>query len=196
MAIVANAELLTLKRFHASLCAIRHENLWGIVLTDFYHFLSSNQITYQRHDHPAVYTVEEADRLVPKLPAAKTKNLFLRDDKGKRHILALVRSTKRVDLKRLKQLLGIKRISFGSPQRLKSFLGIEPGAVSLLAVYNDPDHRVEVVMDRELWQADTFQFHPLVNTSTLVIGKPDVERFLKATGHRLQLMDIPSSEPS
>ena len=158
---------------------------------DFYEFLESHHIAHTRHDHPAVFTVEEADRLVPKLPAAKTKNLFLRDDKGRRHILVMVRSHKSVDLNALKDLLGIKRISFASARRMKQYLGIAPGAVSLLAVYNDPEHLVEIVMDRDLWQEEVFQFHPLVNTSTLVIAKADIARFLKATGHAMTLMDVP-----
>ena len=160
-------------------------------MTDFFKFLDSHNIAYVRHDHPAVYTVEEADRLVPELPGAKTKNLFLRDDKGKRHFLVLVPSEKRVNLKALKEVLGVKRISFGSPGRLKKHLGIEPGAVSLLAVYNDGGHKVEVFMDRDLWAADTFLFHPLVNTSTLVIKKADIERFLEVTQHELNVVDIP-----
>ena len=148
-------------------------------------------IAYARHDHPAVYTVEEADQLVPDLPGAKTKNLFLRDDKGKRHFLVLVPSDKRVNLKALKGVLGVKRISFGSPERLKKHLGIEPGAVSLLAVYNDGAHKVEVVMDQDLWETDTFLFHPLVNTSTLVIKKRDIEHFMEATGHDLKIVVVP-----
>ena len=160
-------------------------------MTDFFEFLDTHDIAYVRHDHPAVYTVEEADRLVPDLPGAKTKNLFLRDDKGKRHFLVLVPSDKRVNLKALKNVLGVKRISFGSPERLKKHLGIEPGAVSLLAVYNDDKQAVEVFMDRDLWAADTFLFHPLVNTSTLVVKKKDIERFLEATGHELNVVDIP-----
>ena len=160
-------------------------------MSGFFKFLDSHDIAYVRHDHPAVYTVEEADRLVPELPGAKTKNLFLRDDKGKRHFLVLVPSDKRVNLKALKAVLGIKRISFGSPERLKKHLGIEPGAVSLLAVFNDNDHKVEVFMDRDLWAAETFLFHPLVNTSTLVINKAAIERFLEATGHELNVVDIP-----
>lgn len=160
-------------------------------MNPFFEFLESNEIEYTRHDHPAVYTVEEADRLVPSLPAAKTKNLFLRDDKGRRHFLVLVRSHKQVDLKALKKQLGVKRISFGSPERLQKYLGIEPGAVSLLAVYNDKEHGVEVVMDSDLWEADTFQFHPLVNTSTLVITKENITRFLNATGHKIEVMAVP-----
>ena len=163
----------------------------GQPMNTFFEFLELNKIEYTRHDHPAVYTVEEADRLVPPLPAAKTKNLFLRDDKGKRHFLVLVRSHKQVDLKSLKRLLGVKRISFGSPERLSKYLGIEPGAVSLLAVYNDKGHGVEVIMDRDLWEADTFQFHPLVNTSTLVVTKENIIRFLDATGHKIEVVDVP-----
>ena len=162
-------------------------------MTDFFKFIDEHGIAYDRHDHPAVYTVEEADQLVPDLPGAKTKNLFLRDDKGKRHFLVLVPSDKRVNLKALKGVLGVKRISFGSPERLKKHLGIEPGAVSLLAVYNDSEHKVEVVMDQDLWESDTFLFHPLVNTSTLVIKKRDIERFLEATGHDLNVVDVPGS---
>ena len=160
-------------------------------MTEFFEFLDTNGVAYERHDHPAVYTVEEADRLVPDLPGAKTKNLFLRDGKGKRHFLVLVPSDKSVNLKVLNAALGVKRISFGSPERLKKHLGIEPGAVSLLAVYNDSEHNVEVVMDQDLWEADIFLFHPLVNTSTLVIEKADIERFLKATGHDLKIAAIP-----
>ena len=164
----------------------------GSGMTDFFTFLDTHGIGYERHDHPAVYTVEEADRLVPKLPGAKTKNLFLRDDKGRRHFLVLVPSEKRVDLKALEAVLGVKRISFGSPGRLKKYLGIEPGAVSLLAVVNDSGKKVAVVMDQDLWASDTFLFHPLVNTSTLVITKENVERFLEATGHQMSVVDVPA----
>lgn len=160
-------------------------------MTEFYEFLDAHEVTYVRHDHHAVYTVEEADRLVPKLPGAKTKNLFLRDDKGKRHFLVLVRSDKRVNLKELKGALGVKRISFGSPERLKKHLGVDPGAVSLLAVFNDQQHAVEVVMDRDLWESEAFLFHPLVNTSTLVISRADIQHFVEATGHELTILDVP-----
>jgi Ala-tRNA(Pro) deacylase len=50
-------------------------------------FLRTHGIQPDRHEHPAVMTVEASERLVPKLPGAKTKNLFLRDKKGRRHFL-------------------------------------------------------------------------------------------------------------
>jgi len=157
----------------------------------FFNFLEANQIAYSRHDHPAVYTVEEADRLVPELAAAKTKNLFLRDDKGRRHFLVVVPGHKQVDLKTLKDRMGIKRISFGSPQRLQKHLGIEPGAVSILALYNDKALAVELFVDQELWTSESFQCHPLVNTATLEITRESLTRFLESTGHQMTIIDVP-----
>ena len=157
----------------------------------FFQFLEDNQIAYTRHDHPAVYTVEEADRLVPELAAAKTKNLFLRDGKGKRHFLVIVPGHKQVDLKQLKDRMKVKRISFGSPERMITHLGIEPGAVSILALYNDKAHAVELFMDQELWASDSFQCHPLVNTATLEITRDNLTRFLEVTGHDMKLIEVP-----
>ncbi len=64
-----------------------------------YDFLGLHSINYQRSDHPAVFTCEEADKLVPDLPGARTKNLFLRDRKGRHHFLLIVRPDQRVDLR-------------------------------------------------------------------------------------------------
>ena len=64
-----------------------------------YDFLKQHSINYQRSDHPAVFTCEEADKLVLDLPGARTKNLFLRDRKGRHHFLLIVRPDQRVDLR-------------------------------------------------------------------------------------------------
>lgn len=159
--------------------------------SSFYAFLDDHRIAYQRCDHPAVYTVEEAARLVPPLPGAKTKNLFLRDKPGRRHFLVCVPAAKQVDLRALSAAIGAKGLSFGSADRLKRCLGVEPGAVTLLAVFNDPGGAVDLFVDADLWQAEAFQFHPLVNTATLVMPRPEVARFVELTGHRLQVIRVP-----
>ena len=160
-------------------------------MSDFYRFLEENRIAYKRHDHPPVYTVEEARQLVPTLPAAKTKNLFLRDKKGQRHFLVIVPAHKRVDIKALPRVVGSDRLSFGSAQRLQKYLGVEPGAVTLLAIFNDPNHDVELIIDEILWQAEAFQFHPLVNTSTLVISRDHLKRFIAKIGHEAKILNVP-----
>jgi len=160
---------------------------------DIYQFLADHQIKYERFDHPPVYTIADVQHLKPDLPGAKTKNLFLRDKKGTRHFLVVVPSDQRVDMKSLPVVLESTKVSFGSPNRLKQHLGIEPGSVSLLAVLNDRDrHAVEVFIDARLWTSAALQFHPLINTCTLVVSKDGIERFLTATGHKARIVDVPS----
>ncbi|HVS56696.1 MAG TPA: YbaK/EbsC family protein, partial [Casimicrobiaceae bacterium] len=65
---------------------------------DIFEFLQAQGIVAQCHSHPPVMTVEESLRLVPKLPGLKTKNLFLRDKKGRRHLLVTVPHDLPVDL--------------------------------------------------------------------------------------------------
>jgi len=161
-------------------------------MADIFEFLNLQGIAYERHDHPAVFTCEEAERLVPPLPAAHTKNLFLRDKKGERHCLVVVGYDKQVDLKGLSATIDWTKLSFGSPDRLKRYLGIEPGSVSMLALVNDSAAEVAVFIDEDLWQAEAFQCHPLVNTATLVISRTGIEKFLEATGHAYQLISVPT----
>ena len=163
-------------------------------MSEIYKFLEENDIEYQRHDHPPVYTVEDVKRLVPVLPAARTKNLFFRDKKGRRHFLVVVPAEKRVDIKALPDAIGSNRLSFASADRLKRYLGVDPGAVSVFAIVNDVDHAVEVIIDEELWISEAFQFHPLVNTSTLVISRENLNRFIDSTGHKAKRLTVPGQE--
>ena len=160
-------------------------------MTDVCQYLTQHQIAFDRFDHPPVFTVQDVLRLIPNLPGTKTKNLFFRDKKGTRHFLVIVNDFKRIDMKHLAPMLNADKISFGSPDRLQRYLGIEPGAVSLLAIVNDVSQAVEVVIDTALWQSEAFQFHPLVNTSTLVITRQDTEVFLAATGHKPLFISVP-----
>lgn len=160
---------------------------------DIESFLAQHGIAVARVEHPAVMTVEESERLVPPLPGAKTKNLFLRDKKGGRHFLVTVPANRPVDLNALGATLGAGRVGFASPERLEKYLGIKPGSVSLLALVNDETGGVEFIIDRALWDADAVQAHPLVNTATMILPHADLERFLRATGHRPRVIDVPAA---
>ncbi|TSC80575.1 MAG: prolyl-tRNA synthetase [Candidatus Peregrinibacteria bacterium Gr01-1014_25] len=153
-------------------------------------FLTSNGIPFERFDHPAVFTCEESALLAP-MPGADTKNLFLTEDRGDRSFLVTVGHNKRVDLKGLCGLLGIKRLSFGSPEELRASLGVDPGSVTLLGLACDTEHRVDVVIDRPIWDAPSVQCHPLVNTATLIIPHTGLETFLARTGHTPRIIDVP-----
>ena len=156
--------------------------------------LASQGIKYERVDHPAVYTCEEARRLVPAIAGAETKNLFLRDAKARRHFLVSVLPSKTVDLKQLDAVLGVKELGFASKDRLAKYLKIDPGSVTLLAVVNDLDNSVEVIVDESIWQERVILCHPLVNTSTISLRREDLDTFLRSTGHVPRVVVFPNKE--
>jgi Ala-tRNA(Pro) deacylase len=147
-------------------------------------------IAYTRHDHPPVATVEEAVRHWADIPATHCKNLFLRNQKGDRHYLVIVEHAKRVDLRRLAEQIGDGKLSFASPERLKSYLGLTPGSVSPFGLINDSSRAVRVVIDRDLKAATRLSFHPNINTVTLTIAGADFTRFLEACGNIAQYVSV------
>jgi Ala-tRNA(Pro) deacylase len=159
---------------------------------EIHNFLESHGIEYERYDHPAVYTCEDVNRLVPELPGRKTKNLFICDSKGKQHFLVTLPDEKSVDLKSFSEALEVKKLRFASADRLQKHLKLEPGSVTILGVMNDEARQVSVIVDKAIWEADALQCHPLVNTATLVISLDNLRKFLDATGHPATVMDVPA----
>lgn len=154
-------------------------------------FLKENSIKYQRFEHPAVFTCEEGERLCPPMPGASIKNLFVHDRDKQSYFLLVVSQDKRVDLKELSRALSVSKLSFASADDLNKYLGVTPGAVTLLGVINDDDNMVKVLIDAEL-EGKSLQCHPLVNTATLVIPYSEIERFLKLTDHSANIVNIPA----
>jgi len=46
-------------------------------MLNIYEFLDNNNITYERFDHEAAFTCEQAEKVCPKMPGVSIKNLFL-----------------------------------------------------------------------------------------------------------------------
>lgn len=156
--------------------------------------LDQHGISYRRFDHVAVFTCdEEDDTMVPRSEGAvHSKNLFLRDKKGRRHILLVTSCEKPVDLKRLADVLDADTLSLGSAERLWKHLGVTAGSVTILALMNDVDRQVELVIDRPVWSGAPVRCHPLINTATLVVPQDQLQRFLDITGHVPRIVDVPS----
>jgi Ala-tRNA(Pro) deacylase len=158
---------------------------------ELYQFFKKHNIDYTEIQHAPVYTVEQAQRLIPQLPANGTKNLFLRNKNGKRHVLLVVDNRKRINLKKFAAEQGFNNLSLASEQRLGKYLGVEAGAVSILGLINDSDHAVEVYVDKDLWSADALACHPLRNDKTVVIKVSDIQRFLSILGYNVRVIIIP-----
>ena len=156
---------------------------------EFLAFLNANGFVYQRMEHPAVFTCEEAAAHRPEVPSVSTKNLFLCDKKARRFFLAVTACEKTVKLDQLSSQLGAPHLRFGSEENLRRLLGVTRGAVTMMGLANDVEHVVELWIDAEIWQAENFQSHPLVNTATLILSKTELERFFKLTGHTIHIFE-------
>ena len=133
-------------------------------------WLKANGVTYTTHDHPAVFRVEEGLDLKADLPGAHTKNLFLKDHRGRLWLISARQDTI-IDLKRAAGAMGSGRLSFGNEDLMWETLGVRPGSVTALGLINDIDRRVTFVLDRLLWDADIVNFHPLTNTATTALDQ-------------------------
>jgi Ala-tRNA(Pro) deacylase len=141
------------------------------------------------HDHPAVFRVDEGHELKAAMPGAHTKNLFLKDRKGRLWLISARQDTG-IDLKRAPTAIGSDRLSFGNETLLYETLGVTPGSVTALGLINDTDHRVTFVLDQALWDADIVNFHPLTNTATTALGQADFRRFLTLVGREPMVVDF------
>ncbi|MFN7107708.1 MAG: prolyl-tRNA synthetase associated domain-containing protein [Brevundimonas sp.] len=140
-------------------------------------WLTANGVDHVTHDHPAVFRVEEGLDLKADLPGAHTKNLFLKDHKGRLWLISARQDTV-IDLKRAAAAMGSGRLSFGNETLMYQTLGVRPGSVTALGLINDIDRRVTFVLDRRLWDADIVNFHPLTNTATTALDQTAFRRVL------------------
>ncbi len=160
-------------------------------MSDIYQVLERLAISYRKFDHPAVFTVEEANLHRGKMVGGHSKNLFLRNKKGKRHYLLVVESDLPVNLAEIKGLLGESSLSFASPERLQKYLGLTPGSVSPFGLINDTENDVVVIVDQGLLRHEVLNYHPNVNTATLAVSREDFQRFLAESGNEVRYLEFP-----
>jgi len=147
-------------------------------------------IAVKRHEHPPVATVDEAEKHWADIDATHCKNLFLRNQKGTRYYLVIVKHSKRADLRALADQIGDGKLSFASPDRLMTCLGLTPGSVSPFGLIHDAEHHVRVILDRDLKSAQRVSFHPNINTVTLTLAFADFEKFLDACGNIVRYVTV------
>ncbi len=146
-------------------------------------------IEYTNHEHPAVYTVEEADQQHEGIDGVHSKNLFFKDKK-KNLFLVVTLSDKSIKIKEVAKKIGAKSPSFGKPDLLAEVLGVIPGAVTPLAVINAGDHPLKVVLDEEMMENDLLNFHPLVNTATTTIASKDLVKFMEHCNQECEIIRL------
>ena len=147
-------------------------------------------VAHEVMEHPAVYTMEEMEMLGITAQGEVCKNLFLRDAKGKRHFLVVLKEEKRADLKEIAEQIGSSKLSFASAERLMRYLKVEQGAVSPLGVLNDETHSVEVLIDSDLKDCPKVGVHPNDNTATVWMSAKDLISVIESQGNSVTFLQL------
>ena len=156
-----------------------------------YQFLDELGVDYVYLDHQEEYSMGDAADADEAIGVVGAKNVFLRDKKRRHYLLILVNGTKRIDLKQIGELTGIKKLTFCSEDDLRDVLGLTPGAVTPFGLLNDEEGRVQLIIDTSLLDEELFAMHPCVNTTTIRMSNRDfMDTVVPAMGHEPVFTEI------
>lgn len=141
-----------------------------------YDLLDSLGISYARADHPRTDTMEACEAVDAVLNTKICKNLFLCNRQQTDFYLLLMPGDKPFKTKELSGQLGCARLSFGSPEKMAELLDVYPGSASVMALMNDTENHVRLLLDRDLLDEPFLACHPCENTSSIVLKTEDVLR--------------------
>lgn len=152
--------------------------------------LDELNIKYEIAEHKAAFTMDELNEMGLNDDNAICKNLFLRDYKGKRHMLVVLRGDKQADLVKIREEIDSTRLSFASDERLAKYLDVLKGSVSPLGLINDCSEAVEVYFDEDIKNMPRLGFHPNDNTATVFLSFGEVNSYIESTNHKINFIRV------
>jgi Ala-tRNA(Pro) deacylase len=157
---------------------------------ELYRLFERLAIQFEYHEHPPLATIEDARIHWKDYNSGRCKNIFFRNHKGDKHYLVILEHLRQLNIKDLEKRLKQGKLTFASDQRLKKYLGVEPGSVSPFGIINDTEKHVHLFIDEKLKEFDRLAFHPNINTASLVISKSDFLKFLEYTGNTFEFIRL------
>ena len=160
-----------------------------------YDLLDSLGIRYERIDHPTAPTMDDLDPVARALGCPICKNLFLCNRQQTRFYMLVLPAGKHFKTKELSGQLGVARLSFAGEELLGRLLGLTPGSVTVLGLMNDPENKVQLLIDKDVAAQEIFACHPCINTSSIRFATADLfEKLLPALGHSPIMVELGGEE--
>ena len=125
-----------------------------------YDRLEELNIPYIRVDHDHADTIEFCEQVEAVLGSKICKNLFLCNRQQTQFYLLMMPGEKPFKTKFLSAQLGCSRLSFAGEEPMRDYLQTVPGSVSALELIFDTQHKVSLVIDRELLADEFISGHP------------------------------------
>lgn len=156
-----------------------------------YKLLEHLSIPYVRLDHDVTATVESCLEIERMFEIDICKNLFLCNSQKTNFYLLMMPGGKKLRTAELSRQLNTSRLSFAEESYMEEFLDLTPGSVTVLGLMNDKEHRVQLLIDRDLLYQEYIGCHPCINTSSLKIKLSDLlEKFLPNVNHKPILVEL------
>ena len=74
---------------------------------------------------------------------------------------------------------------------MEQMLGCAPGSSSLMGLINDPEKKVQLLVDEDVLKDPYLGCHPCINTSSLKMRTEDAFHvFLPSTGHEMIIVRL------
>ncbi|RBP61334.1 Ala-tRNA(Pro) deacylase [Alkalibaculum bacchi] len=156
-----------------------------------YDLLNKLNIPFAGIDHQAAMTIEDLGDTESLLGISIAKNLFLRNSSKSKFYLLVMPGHKKFLTKNLSKQIESSRLSFADGSYMEEYLNITPGSCSILGLMFDKEHKVNLVIDKDIIDSEYLGCHPCVNTSSLKIKTSDImEVFLPHTGHEAAIVEL------
>ena len=160
-----------------------------------YDFLDSLQIPYLRTDHDRADNMEACNEIDAVLGVILCKNLFLCNRQKTDFYLLVMPADKPFKTKELSGQLGISRLSFADEEAMGKLLDVHPGSVSVLALMNDKEHKVRLLIDGDVLKQEIFGCHPCENSTSIRFPMKDLtEKVLPALGAKPVIVKLTGEE--
>ena len=148
-----------------------------------YDLLDRLGLSYDRVDHDAADTIEACAAVEQVLGAGICKNLFLCNRQKTNFYLLCMPPHKAFHTKDLSHQIGSARLSFAPEEQLWELLHCTPGSATILGLMNDDENLVQLLIDKETYEAEYFSCHPCLCTSTIKLKTSDVKNMLLPKVH-------------
>ncbi len=136
-------------------------------------FLDENSISYEYKEHEEVRTSEEAANVRGEDIRLGAKAMILKaDDK---FIMFILSAAKKIDSKKVKQILGVESLRFATPEEVNRLTGCVPGGVPPFAnIFG-----LDLIVDKTIPQNEFMAFNAGERTKSLKLKTKDYLALLK-----------------
>jgi len=129
--------------------------------------LEDKKVSYILSGHDPVYTSEQASRARGEPMDKGAKSLLVKTEGD--FILAVLPGSKQLDSKKLRDLLGVKKMRFATPEEVKEVMGCEIGACYPIGSVAG----IKTIVDNSLSDNGSICLNPGVHNKTIEIKWAD-----------------------